>query len=81
MLAFDMTEWNKIAPYAFFLGLIVYSIGMIAFALARGEVLGKFGWFLLADDPENFYHWFFFWVFAAICFILVFLKLLDHRRS
>ncbi|WP_136618850.1 MULTISPECIES: hypothetical protein [Mesorhizobium] len=66
---------------ALILTLIAYTIGMIAYALATGEIRGRYDWIKFAENPISFRDWFFLHVIGATALIFFLWKLRNRPRA
>lgn len=73
-----MIRRHQTAVQVMLLGLIAFAIGMVAFALATGQIRGKYNWVSYAENPTTFCDWFFGYTIAAMS-MSVFLWALRHR--
>ncbi|TPK05700.1 hypothetical protein FJ872_25785 [Mesorhizobium sp. B2-5-9] len=76
-----MTPRNQITAYVILPGLIVFAIGMIVFALATGQIRGKFGWIYYADNPVGFWNWIIGYVIGAASLTLFLWWVHIHGRK
>lgn len=49
-----MTRWKKLTAHVVLLTLIAYAVGMSFYALATGDIRGRFGWISFGNSPLTF---------------------------